>query len=102
VETHPFGVQAADAKIAPEFIEVGEKLYKSGLSSGISEKSWDSLRATKIFLKAPITTPSGGGYKSLVRVVGATGGAPLAAAASARASKIASRTPHPPRPRPRP
>ena len=27
--------------------------------------SWDSLRRTKVFLKAPITTPQGGGYKSL-------------------------------------
>jgi isocitrate dehydrogenase len=32
---------------------------------GIEPSSWDSLRRTKVFLKAPITTPQGGGYKSL-------------------------------------
>ena len=56
---------AAGARIAPETIEIGEKLYHAGHSSGIAPESWDSLRRTKVFLKAPITTPSGGGYKSL-------------------------------------
>jgi isocitrate dehydrogenase len=56
---------AAGARIAPETIEIGEKLYHAGHSSGIAPASWESLRRTKVFLKAPITTPSGGGYKSL-------------------------------------
>jgi isocitrate dehydrogenase len=56
---------AAGARIVPETIEIGEKLYQAGHSSGIAPESWDSLRRTKVFLKAPITTPSGGGYKSL-------------------------------------
>jgi len=34
------------------------------LASGIEESSWESLRRTKVFLKAPITTPQGGGFKS--------------------------------------
>src|ERR687894_1120342 len=34
-------------------------------SAGIEPSSWDSLRRTKVFLKAPITTPQGGGFKSL-------------------------------------
>lgn len=46
-------------------IEIGERLYRAGHSSGIAPESWDSLRRTKVFLKAPITTPSGSGYKSL-------------------------------------
>ncbi|MBD3893058.1 NADP-dependent isocitrate dehydrogenase [Hydrogenophaga sp.] len=58
-------LQAAGARIAPEMIEIGEKLYRSGHSSGIAPEAWDSLRRTKVFLKSPITTPSGGGYKSL-------------------------------------
>ena len=29
------------------------------------QEAWDSLRSTKVFLKAPITTPQGGGVKSL-------------------------------------
>lgn len=58
-------LQAAGARIAPETIEIGEKLYESGHTSGIAPESWESLRRTQVFLKAPITTPSGGGYKSL-------------------------------------
>ena len=56
---------AAGATIKTEEIEVGEKIYLSGNSSGISEESWDTIRKNKVFLKAPITTPQGGGYKSL-------------------------------------
>src|SRR5215216_4592445 len=32
---------------------------------GVGPEAFDSLRRTKVFLKAPITTPQGGGYKSL-------------------------------------
>lgn len=58
-------LDAAKAPIEPEVIEVGEKVYLSGNSSGIPDSAWDSLRRTRILLKAPITTPQGGGYKSL-------------------------------------
>jgi isocitrate dehydrogenase len=46
-------------------IEIGRKVYEEGFSSGIRPEAWDLLRKTKVFLKAPITTPQGGGYKSL-------------------------------------
>jgi isocitrate dehydrogenase len=58
-------IQAAGAKIEIDEIEVGEKVYLSGNTSGIANESWDVIRRNKIFLKAPITTPQGGGYKSL-------------------------------------
>ncbi|MEY5047002.1 MAG: hypothetical protein RLZZ175_361 [Bacteroidota bacterium] len=58
-------ILAAGAKIEIEEIEVGEKVYLSGNTSGIAKESWDSIRRNKVFLKAPITTPQGGGYKSL-------------------------------------
>ncbi len=58
-------LKAADAQIEIEEIEVGEKVYLSGHSTGISPESWDVIRRNKVFLKAPITTPQGGGYKSL-------------------------------------
>ncbi len=58
-------LKAAGASIAIEKIEIGEQVYLSGNAAGISTESWESLRRTKIFLKAPITTPQGGGYKSL-------------------------------------
>src|SRR6201997_1626550 len=55
----------AGAPLEIETIEIGEKVYLRGNTSGIEPSSWDSLRRTKVFLKAPITTPQGGGYKSL-------------------------------------
>ncbi len=56
---------AAGAKIEIDEIEVGEKVYLAGNTSGIAKESWDIIRKNKVFLKAPITTPQGGGYKSL-------------------------------------
>lgn len=56
---------AAGAKLAIEPIEIGEQVYLAGHSAGISSEAWNSLRRTKLFYKAPITTPQGGGYKSL-------------------------------------
>ena len=58
-------LQAAGAEIIIDEIEIGEKIYLAGNSSGISQDSWDIIRKNKVFLKAPITTPQGGGYKSL-------------------------------------
>lgn len=58
-------ILAAGARIETEEIEVGEKVYLAGNTSGISTESWDVIRRNKVFLKAPITTPQGGGYKSL-------------------------------------
>jgi isocitrate dehydrogenase len=58
-------LKAAGAELEYDEIEVGEKVYLSGNTSGISTESWDIIRRNKIFLKAPITTPQGGGYKSL-------------------------------------
>jgi isocitrate dehydrogenase len=58
-------ILAAGAKIQIDEIEVGEKVYLAGNTAGIAKESWDIIRKNKIFLKAPITTPQGGGYKSL-------------------------------------
>ncbi len=58
-------ILAAGARIEIDEIEVGEKVYLSGNTSGIARESWDVIRRNKVFLKAPITTPQGGGYKSL-------------------------------------
>jgi isocitrate dehydrogenase len=58
-------LREAGARLEIETIDIGEKVYLSGNSAGIAAESWDSLRRTKVFLKAPITTPQGGGYKSL-------------------------------------
>src|SRR5688500_406898 len=58
-------LEAAEAPLEIETIDIGEKVYLSGNTSGIEPGSWESLRRTKVFLKAPITTPQGKGYKSL-------------------------------------
>ncbi len=58
-------IQAAGAQIEIETIEIGEAVYKRGHMSGIEPSAWDSLRRTNVFLKAPITTPQGGGFKSM-------------------------------------
>lgn len=46
-------------------LEIGEKVYLQGEPAGITPASWEILRSTKAFLKAPITTPQGRGFKSL-------------------------------------
>lgn len=58
-------IEAAGAQLSYEEIEIGEKVYLQGVSAGIKNEAWDSLRKTKVFLKAPITTPQGKGFKSL-------------------------------------
>ncbi len=58
-------LKSAGARLDFEEIEIGEKVYRRGASSGIEPSAWESLRRTRVFLKAPITTPQGGGFKSL-------------------------------------
>lgn len=58
-------LQAAGAQLDLETIEIGEAVYKRGQNTGIEPSAWESLRRTKVFFKAPITTPQGGGFKSL-------------------------------------
>lgn len=58
-------LQAANAPIAFDEIKIGKQEYEAGFTSGIRPEAWDTIAKNKIFLKAPITTPSGGGYKSL-------------------------------------
>ena len=55
----------AKARISIETIEVGKIMYERGFSSGIPPEAWKSIQNNKILLKGPITTPQGGGYKSL-------------------------------------
>jgi isocitrate dehydrogenase len=56
---------AAGANVTWEHVDVGEKVYLTGNTTGLGPEVWESLRRTKVFYKAPITTPQGGGYKSL-------------------------------------
>lgn len=58
-------LKAANARIEWEEVGIGEQLYLSGNTSGIDRAAWDAIIRNRVFLKAPITTPQGGGYKSL-------------------------------------
>lgn len=58
-------LKAAKAPITLSEVEIGEKVYLKGFKAGIEPKSWNVIRRAEAFLKAPITTPQGGGFKSL-------------------------------------
>ncbi len=58
-------LEAAGARLEYDEIKVGEELYLSGHATGIDDAAWASMRETGVLLKGPITTPFGGGYKSL-------------------------------------
>lgn len=58
-------LEAANANIEAEKIDIGEKVYLSGNTSGVTDAAWECLNRNKILLKAPITTPQGAGYKSI-------------------------------------
>ena len=58
-------IKEAGARLDIQTIEIGEKQYLKGNMAGIEPSAFESLRRTKVFLKAPITTPQGGGFKSL-------------------------------------
>lgn len=56
---------AAGAGLSYEEVHVGEGVYLSGNTSGIDPELWESVRRTKVFFKAPLTTPQGKGFKSI-------------------------------------
>lgn len=58
-------LKEAKARIKVETIALGKKLYESGYTSGIGPDAWKTIKDAKVILKSPITTPQGGGYKSL-------------------------------------
>jgi isocitrate dehydrogenase len=58
-------LESAGASLDIQPIQIGESMYLKGHSSGISPDTWDYIRDRKVILKGPITTPQGGGVKSL-------------------------------------
>lgn len=58
-------LNSAGAHLEIHKVEIGEKVYLQGQPTGIAPETWETIRNTKAFLKAPITTPQGGGFKSL-------------------------------------
>jgi isocitrate dehydrogenase len=58
-------MEAVDTPLNYEHITVGKEVFLSGVKSGIPEDAWATMAKNKVMLKGPITTPQGGGYKSL-------------------------------------
>ncbi len=58
-------LEAAGAKLEIRRIAIGEQEYHKGITSGITNDAMNIVRSTGLLYKAPITTPQGGGYKSL-------------------------------------
>lgn len=58
-------LEAAGARIQPEFVVLGEEAFKKGIMNGVTDEAWGSINCTGVILKAPLTTPQGGGYKSV-------------------------------------
>ncbi len=58
-------LEAGGASLDLQSIEIGESMYRKGYSSGIAPDTWKYIQERKVILKGPITTPQGGGVKSL-------------------------------------
>ena len=58
-------IRKANVPISVQSIEIGKRKYEMGHPSGIPDEAWNKIAYSKILLKAPITTPQGGGYRSL-------------------------------------
>ncbi len=58
-------LKATEINLQFDIIEIGKKAYLDGHNAGIPLHAWKSIKENKVLLKAPITTPQGGGYKSL-------------------------------------
>lgn len=58
-------LKEAKADLSFNVIEVGKNIYEKGFTSGLMPSAWEDLASSRVLLKAPITTPQGGGYKSL-------------------------------------
>ena len=58
-------LQKAGADFKKDVIELGETVYNQGYMSGVKPEDWNIIRKNRVFLKAPITTPQGDGFKSL-------------------------------------
>ena len=58
-------LDAAGAPLRYHTVEIGKSVYERGITSGIPSETWQAIREHGVLLKAPVTTPQGGGYKSV-------------------------------------
>ena len=58
-------LDAADAPLRFDRVTLGKAAYENGVPSGVPNDAWEAIRRHRVLLKGPITTPQGGGYKSV-------------------------------------
>ena len=58
-------LDAAGARIDWHPVTLGQVAYERGVATGVPDDAWSLLRRHRVLLKGPITTPQGGGYKSV-------------------------------------
>jgi isocitrate dehydrogenase len=58
-------LDAAGARVAWHEVVLGKRAYERGVATGVPDEVWSLLRRHRVLLKGPITTPQGGGYKSV-------------------------------------
>jgi len=58
-------LEAAGAPLEFEPVTIGLAAYEQGHETGLPPEAWETIRRNPTFLKAPITTPQGGGFRSL-------------------------------------
>lgn len=58
-------LEKSGASIEWKEVLIGEKVFAKGIKTGIDPSAWEIIFSSDAFLKAPITTPQGGGFKSL-------------------------------------
>jgi isocitrate dehydrogenase len=58
-------LEAAGARIDWQPVVLGQVAYQGGVATGVPDDAWNLLRRHRVLLKGPITTPQGGGYKSV-------------------------------------
>ena len=57
-------IEASGAKISWEMQAAGASVFKSGIASGVTQETIDSIKKTGVVLKGPLETPIGYGEKS--------------------------------------
>ena len=60
---HVLRVAACPIDFTP--VRMGEQAYLAGHGAGVPPEAWDVLSRHRVLLKGPMTTPQGGGYKSV-------------------------------------
>lgn len=58
-------LEAGGARLDIVPIRLGETVYKGGQKTGIDPEAWGVIRDVGLVYKAPLTTPQGGGFKSV-------------------------------------